>query len=454
MSSVLISIGAFVVALGILVMVHEFGHFWVARRLGIRVLRFSVGFGRPIWRWQKGPSDTEFVVAAIPLGGYVRMLDEREGEVAPEQRHLAFNRQPLPRRMAVVVAGPLFNFLFALLAYWLMYVGGVPGIRPIVGTVMPDSPAAVAGIAPRDELVAVDGEPVWTWDGALLELLQGVLDHRRVTLILRREDGTQVTRVLDLAGRSDLLDRSNLLQALGMQPWRPRLAPVIDRVVAGGAAARAGLQPGDRILQADGHAIADWSAWVDYVRARPQQPIRVRVRRGGTEVRLTLVPDRVELDDDIIGRIGAYVRVPPDLGADLRTEVRYGPLAAVGASLRKTWEMSALTLRTLWKMLIGEASVQNISGPLSIAQYAGRTAAVGLTTFLGFLGLISISLGVLNLLPIPVLDGGHLLYYLIELVSGRPLSERAEMFGQRVGLAIIFALMALALFNDFSRLLG
>jgi len=454
LSSVLISIGAFVVALGILVMVHEFGHFWVARRLGIRVLRFSVGFGRPIWRWQKGPSDTEFVVAAIPLGGYVRMLDEREGEVAPEQRHLAFNRQPLPRRMAVVVAGPLFNFLFALLAYWLMYVGGVPGIRPIVGTVMPDSPAAVAGIAPRDELVAVDGEPVWTWDGALLELLQGVLDHRRVTLILRREDGTQVTRVLDLAGRSDLLDRSNLLQALGMQPWRPRLAPVIDRVVAGGAAARAGLQPGDRILQADGHAIADWSAWVDYVRARPQQPIRVRVRRGGTEVRLTLVPDRVELDDDIIGRIGAYVRVPPDLGADLRTEVRYGPLAAVGASLRKTWEMSALTLRTLWKMLIGEASVQNISGPLSIAQYAGRTAAVGLTTFLGFLGLISISLGVLNLLPIPVLDGGHLLYYLIELVSGRPLSERAEMFGQRVGLAIIFALMALALFNDFSRLLG
>lgn len=453
MSGALYSLAAFVVAVGVLVTVHEFGHFIVARLVGVKVLRFSIGFGKPLWRRQPSPEATEFVIAAIPLGGYVKMVDEREGNVSEADLPHAFNRKPVGSRIAVVLAGPLFNFLFAILAYWLMFASGVPGLKPVIAEPPPESPAAEAGLQARDEILRVDGRETRTWDDAALTILDGLLGGRRLVLDVRSIDD-HVRRVeLNLSDSGHILEGNDLLREIGLRPYRPPMPAVIDRIVSGGAAERAGLQPGDRILSADGQAIEDWEDWVEYVRARPEQGIEVTVERDGALVELELWPDRVELDDASIGRIGAYVRIPEALGEDLRTLVRYGPLDALSHGIGKTWQMSALTLRTLWKMLLGQASVENLSGPISIAQYAGHSASAGFSAFLGFLAIVSISLGILNLLPIPVLDGGHLLFYAIELVKGSPVSEQAEAFGQRIGIALILALMTLALFNDFARLL-
>ena len=458
MSGMLFSIAAFVLALGVLITVHEFGHYWVARRVGVRVLRFSIGFGRPLWSRRFGPDQTEFVVAAVPLGGYVKMLDEREGPVPSAELSRAFNRKPVGQRMAVVLAGPAFNFLFAILAYWALFVYGVPGVKPVLDVPHATSLAAQSGIRSGDLLLSVDGKPTPTWDNAILVLLDGALDRKRMVLEVEGADGEQRRVYLDLTEAEGLLERGDLLAGLGLRPWRPPLPPVIEDVIDDGAAARAGMQSGDRILRADGQSMSDWDAWVSYVQQRPDQVIRVEIERDGAILELSVRPDRAEAADaggtDEVGRIGAYVRVPPELGAELRTETRYGPLAALQHSGIKTWEMSALTLRTLWKMLIGQASLDNISGPISIAQYAGQTASIGLSTFLNFLAIVSISLGVLNLLPVPILDGGHLMYYLIEFLKGSPVSERTEMLGQRIGIALLFALMSLALFNDFTRLLG
>lgn len=453
MSGFLFSAVAFVFALGILITVHEFGHYWVARKAGVKVLRFSIGFGKPLWTRRLGPDQTEFVLAAIPLGGYVKMLDEREGEVAPEELSRAFNRQSLGKRMAVVVAGPVFNLLFAVFAYWALFVQGVPGMKPILDAPLPNTPAALAGIEAQDLVRAVDGKPMSSWEAALMALLEGALDHQSLTLDVQSLDGRQREVVLDLSALEGPVAGENLLQRLGLQPWRPVLPAVIERVTADGAAASAGLRAGDQILRADGQDIADWDSWVKTVQAHPDQLIAVQIERAGTQLTLNIRPARVVIDDVVIGRIGAEVHLPPDLGADLRTLTRYGPLDALQHSIVKTWDMSILTLRTLWKMLVGQASLDNISGPISIAQYAGQSATIGLGSFLSFLAIVSISLGVLNLLPVPVLDGGHLMYYLIELLKGSPVSEQTEILGQRIGIALLFALMSLALFNDFSRLL-
>ena len=453
MNSVLFSLLAFILAIGVLVTVHEFGHFWVARRLGVKVLRFSIGFGKPLWTKTFGADRSEFVIAALPLGGYVRMLDEREGEVAAEDLPRAFNRQPVSTRVAVVVAGPLFNFLFAIAAYWLMFVVGIPGLRPVVGEVTPGSYAAQAGIVAGDEIIAIQGEPTPTWESAVMSLLDASLDERdAIALNVRDPGGVERDLQARFVQSAELLEKGGVLRNFGLAPWQ--LPAVIDELVAGEAAERGGLRSGDHILAADGKPITGWNDWVEYVRARPEQSIQVEVQRDGATSVLELVPKRVTEGGTAHGFIGASVRLP-DAGqhATMRVVVHHGPLEALPAAVGKTWEVTTLTLRTLWKMLTGKASVENLSGPISIARYAGESAAVGLTTFLAFLGIVSVSLGVLNLLPIPVLDGGHLLYYLVEMVKGSPVSEAAQLAGQKIGIFLLLMLMSVAFYNDLVRLI-
>ncbi|HLA75896.1 MAG TPA: RIP metalloprotease RseP [Gammaproteobacteria bacterium] len=453
MSTLVISILSFIVTLGILVTIHEFGHFWVARTLGVKVLRFSVGFGKPIWSRRAGPDNTEYVLAAIPLGGYVKMLDEHEGEVAPHELPRAFNRQKLPTRFAIVLAGPLFNFLFAILAYWLIFTIGVEALKPVVGEVAVGSIAAEAGLKQGDEIVAIAGKPVQTWEAAVFGLLDKILERGQVAVAVRDEQGGTRTIQFDIKADGSGLDRGSVLENLGIRPVRLHLPAVIGQIEPGGAAAQAGLAVGDSILSADGQEITDWAAWVDYVRARPGRMIAVGVERAGQRLQLQVQPAATPSPNGEIGRIGAAAAMPA-LPTELRVRVQYDPLEAVGQAMVKSWEISALTLSMLGKMVIGQASLENVSGPLSIAQYAGYSASDGLVSFLRFLAIISISLGVLNLLPIPLLDGGHLMYYLIEAVKGSPVSAKAQLIGQQLGIALLAGLTILAVYNDLTRLFG
>ncbi len=453
MNSVLVSVISFIVAIGVLITVHEFGHFWVARRLGVKVLKFSVGFGRPLWSRRGKVDGTEYVIAAIPLGGYVKMLDEHEGDVTPEERARAFNRQALWKRSAIVVAGPVANFLFAIVAYWLVFVSGVEGTRPVIGEVEPASIAATSGFLAEDEIVAVAGQATPTWDATTLALLDAAIEGGGTDVEVRRSGSLRLVR-LELGSGTEVLEGKFILEAIGLSPWRPRIAPVIDRVLDGGAADAGGLRGGDRVLSADGEPMEDWGQWVEYVRARPGQRLSITVDRDGARLALTLEPERIEENGQPIGRIGAYPRVPPDLLEGMRAEVRYGPLEALGRSLAKTYRMSVLMLKMLGKMLVGQASIENISGPISIAQYAGQSASIGVVPFVLFLAVISISLGIINILPIPLLDGGHLLYYAVELIKGSPLSEAAQILGQKMGIVLLLLLMGLAFYNDLARLIG
>lgn len=445
---------AFIAAISVLVAVHEFGHFWVARKLGVKVLRFSIGFGNPLWRTHFGKDNTEFVVAALPLGGYVKMLDEREAPVEESERPRAFNNRPLWVRSAVILAGPLFNFLFAIFAFWLMFVSGVPGMKPVIGEVEPGSIAAQAGFREGDEMLTVDGRKTATWDDATLFLLDAALARRHSLVEVRTEDDRLQGRDIDFSSVPDALAKGGLLKNIGLSIWRPRVPAVIDLVLPDKPAELAGMQPGDRVIEVDGEPIEFWHEWVTYVRTHPGQALSVRVLRKGQPVDLKLTPETVEEAGKVVGKIGASVQIPANLRNDLRVTVRYGMVDAVGRSVAKTWETSALTLRTLWGMLAGRASVENISGPLSIAQYAGYSASAGLASFLKFLAIVSVSLGILNLLPVPILDGGHLLYNIIEWVQGKPLSESAQQVGQQLGIVLLLLLMSLAFYNDLSRLFG
>lgn len=451
--SILHSVLAFVFAIGVLVTVHEFGHFWVARRLGVKVLRFSIGFGRPLWTRRGRVDGTEYVVAAIPLGGYVKMLDEREDEVAEDELDRAFNRQALWKRIAIVSAGPAFNFLFAIVAYWAMFVVGVSGPRPIVQEVAEATPAAVAGLRAGDEIVAIDGQRAQSWDSVIQAVVGEALDGGRMALTVRGAEGVERDVTLSLAGTSvDDLTRGQFFDSLGLQPARVAIPAVLGSIESGSPAARAGLGEGDEVLACDGQPVPDWGALVECIRANPGQALPLEVRRGELEILVEVTPKTVEEGDSSVGRIGAGVRNPQEAIERFYVVERLGPLAAVPRALRKTAEVVGLTTRMLWKMVTFQLSVENLSGPISIAQYAGVSAEIGVARFLDFLALVSVSLGLLNLLPVPVLDGGHLLYYLIELVRGRPLSEQAQYAGQRIGIALLVGLMGLAFYNDIVRL--
>ena len=453
---ILYSIIAFIVALGLLVTVHEFGHFWVARRLGIKVLTFSVGFGRALWSYRAGKGETEYVVAMIPLGGYVKMLDESEGTVAAHERHRAFNRQPLWSRVAVVVAGPAFNFLFAILAYWCMYMIGVQGLRPVVDEVVPGTIAERAGFHAGDEVRSVQDGEVVTWQSAMQSIIAASLDEGEIVIEVVDASGRPRERVV--AGGAivpDDLTRGRFFDHLGLSPARPALPAVIGEVVSGDPAERDGLRPGDRVVRAAGERVADWSSWVRIVRAHPGRTIMVEVERDGAGLEVRLTPDAEETADGVrFGRIGAAAHSPEAYFERFYVTERHDPWSALSGGVVKTVEISGLTLRMMWKMLLMEVSLENLSGPIGIAEYAGTSAQIGLARFLEFLGIVSVSLGILNLLPIPLLDGGHLLYYAVEFVRGRPVSEAARLVGQRFGIALLVGLMGLALYNDLARLLG
>lgn len=436
--TVLISVLAFIVTLGVLVTLHEYGHFWVARRCGVFVERFSVGFGKPIWS-RTARDGTEYVVARIPLGGYVKM-DEQ-----------AFRRARPSRKIAITLAGPAANFAFAVLAYWLMFMVGIPGLKPVVGEVAPDTPAAIAGIERGDQLVRVAGDDTPTWEAALLALLDGVITGDPFPLEVAGDDGVRRTLTLAAGEPRPLTEPGALLPGLGITPWAPTLPAVIDSVEANSPAAAAGLKSGDHVTAFNGEPVADWRTLVDRVRAAPGGRATLTVLRDGREL---AVPLTIGTGDDGAGRVGAGVYVPDDLMADMNAELRFAPLPALGQGVVRTADMSVFTVKMLGRMLTGDVSVKNISGPINIAQYAGYTASIGLLPFLAFMAIVSISLGIINLLPIPILDGGHLVYHLAELVTGRPASEAAEAIGQRVGIGLLAALMGLAIFNDLVRILG
>ena len=452
MSGILTSALAFVVAIAVLVAVHEFGHFWVARRLGIKVLRFSIGFGRPLWR-RTGADGTEYWVSAVPLGGYVKMLDEREGDVAPEDLERCFNRQPPSRRIAVLFAGPAFNFLFAIAAYWLMFVVGVPAMKPLVGAIEPDSPAAEAGLRAGDLIVAVDDARTGTMMAAQLEMLQAMVPGGRATLELERPDGSRTTAQIAYDGDTHALTEPGaMFPGLGIQPWRPRIPPVIGEVLPEGTAASSGLQRGDRLLSADGRRMESWDEWVAFIRAHPDETVELALERDGSRQLIPLFIGAADDEGERVGRIGAGPLVTPELWDPARTEQRFGPLGAAAEAVGETWRMSALTVTMMGRMLLGQVSVKNISGPINIAQAAGFTAAAGLTAFLSFLAIVSISLGIINLLPIPLLDGGQIVYQVVEIAKGSPVSERAQIVGQQVGIVMLLMLMTFAFYNDIVRL--
>jgi len=443
----------FIVAISVLIAVHEFGHFWVARRMGVKVLRFSIGFGKPLWMRRSGRDQTEYAIAAIPLGGYVKMLDEREGEVAPDELGRAFNRQPLHKRAAIVAAGPVFNLLFAVVAYWVMFVTGTPGVRPLLGELEPASLAYQAGLRSEQEVLAVGERATPTWGAVLESLLPYTLRKEAVTITVN-DGGVEYRYLLPLDQLQGEVDAATFTRVIGMQPFRPRIAPVLDEITAGSAAEAAGLRSGDEILAIDGVAVDDWERFVLTVRDHPDTTLTFSVRRNGEVLEVPVRPAAHKTADGVIGRIGAGVRDDERLNERLRTEWRLGPLAAIGAALEKTWDMSTLTLRMLGEMVMGRVSTENISGPITIAVYAKSSALAGFAQFLAFLAIVSISLGVLNLLPVPILDGGHLLFYLIEAITGSPVSERTEAVAMRIGIMLILMLMTLALYNDLARLMG
>jgi len=445
-------LAAFGVVLGVLIVVHEYGHYVVARLCGVKVLRFSIGFGRVLWQKRLGRDQTEWAVSIFPLGGYVKMLDEREGEVSPEEAHRAFNRQSVGKRSLIVVAGPLANFVLAILLYWVVFMVGSEELMPILGAPPAGTPAAMASIRNGEQVRAVDGQPVATWNDLRWLLLQKAVEQESTELEVINEQNEIAVRRLYLAAAGEQGWEGDALQRLGIGFYRPNLPAVVGKVVAGGPGERAGLQAGDRVLAVDGRPIAAWHELVLIIRDAAERSLHLELERQGQVLAVDVIPVPQSERGRVVGKIGVAVADDGQLRREVRTFVRYGFFEAGGKALKETWDKSVFSLVMMGKMLTGEVSLKNLSGPVTIADYAGQSAKLGFDYYVKFMALVSISLGVLNLLPIPVLDGGHLMYHMIEVVRRRPLSERAMEIAQRVGLSILFVLMAFAFFNDLNRL--
>ena len=442
----------FIVAIGILISFHEFGHFWVARKTGVKVLRFSVGFGKVLWSRQQNPQDTEYVISAIPLGGYVKMVDEREGEVKPEDLPFAFNRQPLSARTAIVAAGPIFNLMLAVLLFWFALVLGETSLKPTIGEIKPGTLAAKAGFVEGDEIVSINGKAAHTWPEAMGDLITSVMDgESRISIKVKTVLGDEVDRQITF-NEQDSEDSEKLYEHLGFVPWSPKFKPIVAEVLPDSAALAFGLQQGDLIVSADGAQIIGVDQWVDYVKKRPNIPINLVIERQGVELKLPITPKAVQSGEQTEGKIGASMTIPKELVKAMMVEYALSPIDAVPAAFKTTYQYSVITLKMMGKLLIGKASVKNLSGPISIAKYAGQSADMGMVHFIKFMAMLSVSLGVLNLIPIPVLDGGHLMFFGIEAIKGGPVPEKAQIFFQQIGMALLLLLMATAMVVDVQRL--
>jgi regulator of sigma E protease len=448
----MITLLAFAVTLGILVVIHEFGHYTVARACGVKVLRFSVGFG-PVLTKRLDRHGTEWALSAVPLGGYVKMVDEREGEVSAEDLPHAFNRKPVSQRMAIVVAGPVANLLLAILLYWALFISGITVLKPIVASPLHGTPAALAGFQNGEMVTAIDGDPVEDWQDMYWLVLKHGIQNPVMSVETRDAANNIGHRRLDVSG-IDLGDaEQDPLARIGLLRYLPDLPPVFGQIVPGSRAEVAGLRTGDRITAVNGKAIKVWDDMVKLIKSSPGIPLQLTLTRAEKNLEITVTPAAEKESGQTVGRIGAAPQVDDALFAPLQAEIRFGPAAALKRALYKTWDLSTFSLEMMGRLVIGQASLKNISGPVTIADYAGRSAEAGPAAFIAFLALISVSLGVLNLLPIPLLDGGHLLYYFAELLTGRPVSDSVQEIGQKIGAALLATLMLFALFNDFHRLL-
>ena len=460
----LVSIPAFIIAIAVLVAIHEFGHYWVARKMGVKVLRFSIGFGKPLWSRVAGKDQTEYVIAAIPLGGYVKMLDEREAPVEEHEKHRAFNRQSVWKRIAIVIAGPLFNFLLAIVLYSVVFVLGTNAMQPLIGEITPNSPAAMAQMPSNGKILAINQQPVYSWNETRMAFLNAYLENKQqITLKVESNDNDAQDYQLNLSNTPLLKSSADFLEKAGIFAWRPQQVVSINRVLPDSSALAGGLQKNDVLLRVDDQAIHYTRKFIEYIQQHGKQKIVLLVKRNGQEIPLTLTLSEKTLKDKKVGSLGAELssKIIDNLSESDQQKVdslffvyQRNIAESFVLGVQKTWQMSVLTLKMMGRLVMGEASLKNISGPVTIAEFAGKTALAGITVYLGFLAIISVSLGVLNLLPIPMLDGGHLLYYIIELLTGKPVSEAVQEVGFKIGIALVGSMMILALYNDIVRLIN